>query len=87
MNELVPKESGGEFLLYQTKDGRIRIENRPPSGKSQMLSEGSFLEMASKRFPLPWSVYVRLLSVENENARDFYETEALRGGLFFGTKG
>ena len=35
--------------------------------------------MAS-RFPLPWSAYVRLLSVKNENARTFYETEALRGG-------
>lgn len=28
MNELVPKESGGEFLLYQAEDGRIRIETR-----------------------------------------------------------
>ena len=31
-------------------------------------------------FPLPWSAYVRLLSVGNESAREFYETEALRGG-------
>ena len=31
-------------------------------------------------FPLPWSAYVRLLSVRNVSARDFYETEALRGG-------
>ena len=31
-------------------------------------------------FPLPWSAYVRLLSVRNERARRFYETEALRGG-------
>ncbi len=31
-------------------------------------------------FPLPWSHYVRLLSVENLNARAFYEAEALRGG-------
>jgi len=30
--------------------------------------------------PLPWSAYVRLLSVTNQQARDFYETEALRGG-------
>jgi len=28
MNELVPKESGGEFLLYQAEDGRSRIEVR-----------------------------------------------------------
>jgi predicted nuclease of restriction endonuclease-like (RecB) superfamily len=30
--------------------------------------------------PLPWSHYVRLLSVNNQQARSFYETEALRGG-------
>jgi len=28
MNELAPKESGGEFLLYQAEDGRSRIEVR-----------------------------------------------------------
>ena len=32
------------------------------------------------RFPLPWSHYARLLSVENREARAFYEQEALRGG-------
>ncbi|MFZ0520600.1 MAG: PDDEXK nuclease domain-containing protein [Candidatus Acidiferrales bacterium] len=31
-------------------------------------------------FPLPWSHYVRLLSVNKPQARSFYETEALRGG-------
>jgi predicted nuclease of restriction endonuclease-like (RecB) superfamily len=31
-------------------------------------------------FPLPWSAYVRLLSVKNEMARKFYEAEALRNG-------
>ena len=31
-------------------------------------------------FPLPWSAYVRLLSVRNQGARGVYETEALRGG-------
>src|SRR6202795_937921 len=31
-------------------------------------------------FPLPWSHYVRLLSVPNRQARSFYENEALRGG-------
>ena len=36
--------------------------------------------MFSRAFPLPWSAYVRLLSVRNESAREFYETEALRGG-------
>lgn len=36
--------------------------------------------LATSTFPLPWSHYVRLLSVDNEHARRFYETEALRGG-------
>lgn len=31
-------------------------------------------------FDLPWSHYVRLLSVKDERARAFYETESLRGG-------
>jgi predicted nuclease of restriction endonuclease-like (RecB) superfamily len=31
-------------------------------------------------FPLPWSHYVRLLSVKGALAREFYHTEALRGG-------
>ncbi len=35
---------------------------------------------AKSPFPLPWSHYVRLLSVTNPLAREFYETEALRGG-------
>lgn len=42
-------------------------------------AESPFSSIASS-FPLPWSAYVRLLSVKNENARRFYETEALRGG-------
>jgi predicted nuclease of restriction endonuclease-like (RecB) superfamily len=31
-------------------------------------------------FTLPWSAYVRLLSVQDQRAREFYEAEALRGG-------
>ena len=31
-------------------------------------------------FQLPWSAYVRLLSVKSEEARNFYESEALRSG-------
>lgn len=35
---------------------------------------------SASAFPLPWSAYVRLLSVKNSDARTFYETEALRSG-------
>ena len=46
---------------------------------SRKLPAASINDIAA-RFPLPWSAYVRLLSVTNEQARKFYETEALRGG-------
>ena len=39
-----------------------------------------YLETLSEAFPLSWSHYVRLLSVEKPEARAFYETESLRGG-------
>jgi predicted nuclease of restriction endonuclease-like (RecB) superfamily len=40
----------------------------------------SHLAAVASRFPLPWSAYIRLLSVENPHARQFYEAEAVRGG-------
>jgi predicted nuclease of restriction endonuclease-like (RecB) superfamily len=45
-----------------------------PSEKSPSLAD------LGSKFPLPWSAYVRLLSVKGSNARAFYETEALRSG-------
>ena len=50
------------------------------SGNFQTASGESSLDSVASHFPLPWSAYVRLLSVENTHAREFYETEALRGG-------
>jgi predicted nuclease of restriction endonuclease-like (RecB) superfamily len=49
------------------------------------LSAKSIRQTASAKsalptLPLPWSHYVRLLSVQNHLARSFYEAEALRGG-------
>ncbi len=38
------------------------------------------LPTLAQAFPLPWSAYLSLLSVENLQARSFYETEALRNG-------
>jgi predicted nuclease of restriction endonuclease-like (RecB) superfamily len=46
-------------------------------GKIQTLSE---ISVVQPRFPLPWSHYVRLMVVNNDPARRFYEAEALRGG-------
>jgi predicted nuclease of restriction endonuclease-like (RecB) superfamily len=46
---------------------------------SRISPAASMADLAAT-FPLPWSAYVRLLSVKSEQARKFYEAEALRGG-------
>ena len=58
-----------------------------PSAKSpaeaiRPMVSGESLDLSAlaQAFPLPWSAYVRLLSVKNPQARAFYEAEALRGG-------
>jgi hypothetical protein len=58
-----------------------------PSAKSPPLApsdatraQSSAIQALAKQFRLPWSAYVRLLSVKNPRARAFYETEAQRSG-------
>lgn len=70
----------------QSIPSRRRQITQTPSGESgtpklQTVS-GEFADLSAitRAFPLPWSAYVRLLSVKNPQARAFYETEALRGG-------
>ncbi|MGC1323456.1 MAG: PDDEXK nuclease domain-containing protein [Candidatus Udaeobacter sp.] len=73
--------------IVQTASGQLGLPGKIQtlSGKStrQKGHTGSG-ELAvrdlSARFPLPWSAYVRLLWVKDEQARKFYEIEALRGG-------
>ncbi|MBI5462982.1 MAG: DUF1016 domain-containing protein [Gammaproteobacteria bacterium] len=47
---------------------------------SETVSRIFEIDQLANAFPLPWSAYVRLLSVKNEMARRFYEIEALRCG-------
>ncbi len=54
-----------DYQIFQTESGK--------SGELDFYT-------ATNRFPLPWSHYVRLLSVKDPDARTFYEKEALRGG-------
>ena len=46
----------------------------------QTPSEQLSIANLAKRFPLPWSQYVLLLTIKKPEARAFYEAEALRGG-------
>jgi len=55
------------------KSGQGASSGEPAIGETALAELG-------KSFPLSWSHYVRLLSIEKPEARSFYETEALRGG-------
>ena len=72
------------FLAYpvseisQTLSGKLN--NGLPDEKSQTVSGKLSLAELAQVFTLPWSAYVRLLVVKDDQARRFYETEALRGG-------
>jgi len=57
-----------------------KSENELPAGKSEAVSRKLSLAELAQVFTLPWSAYVRLLSVKDDHARQFYEAEALRGG-------
>jgi len=52
----------------------------PGAGGSRVNIVQTASGQSSALFPLPWSHYVRLLSVKNPQGRQFYEAEALRGG-------
>jgi predicted nuclease of restriction endonuclease-like (RecB) superfamily len=80
------------WQIPQTLSGQLKSAEQiaqTPSAKSLEASAESqakaqtpsaLLETMAVHFPLPWSHYVKLLSVDDENARRFYEEEALRGG-------
>ena len=69
------------YLLY--RDAGLHHPGKalpPPPEKVQTPSALFPAKESFAGFPLPWSHYVRLLSVEKPEARAFYEAEALRGG-------
>ncbi|WP_241130628.1 PDDEXK nuclease domain-containing protein [Achromobacter xylosoxidans] len=68
-----PLEAISETLSRKSGDGL-------PAGNSETVSRKFDLSELAQVFTLPWSAYVRLLSVKDDHARQFYEAEALRGG-------
>ena len=79
------------YLSYSTEQIRQAVSGnsadegvepirQTASGKSGGDSAEDRISELLAVFPLPWSAYVRLLSIKNKHAREFYETEALRGG-------
>jgi predicted nuclease of restriction endonuclease-like (RecB) superfamily len=69
--------------ISQTVSGDLADSpiSQTASGKShQPATTLANLWSIADRFRLPWSHYVRLLSIRNPHARQFYEAEAIRGG-------
>ncbi|MDR1450567.1 MAG: PDDEXK nuclease domain-containing protein, partial [Propionibacteriaceae bacterium] len=79
-----------QFRLVWTPERILQTlpgESLPPilqtaSGESVIALAAGEVDIAglARVFPLPWSAYVRLLSVRDGAARGFYEAEALRNG-------
>lgn len=65
--------------LFQMRSFYLTYPHTGQSFSPEKLSPEIF-QTLSGQFPLPWSHYVKLLSVKSPEARSFYETEALRGG-------
>jgi predicted nuclease of restriction endonuclease-like (RecB) superfamily len=84
--EKIRQTLSGELAKLQTPSGESKIpqtmsaEFEPSSSIFETASRKLTLAQLTQAFPLPWSAYVRLLSVKDNYARQFYETEALRGG-------
>jgi len=64
-------------LFYQywpiTQTASAQLVDMPAEQTCQTVSG----KLDASQFPLLWSAYVRLLSVKDSQARQFYETEAL----------
>jgi predicted nuclease of restriction endonuclease-like (RecB) superfamily len=65
--------------LSQMRAFYITYPNIEQSLSPETISPEIFQTLSGK-FPLPWSHYVKLLSVKSAEARTFYEAESLRGG-------
>jgi predicted nuclease of restriction endonuclease-like (RecB) superfamily len=78
------------WKISQTPSAKFQARVKPPSSVAETVpipagprlppAPAPALPTLADAFPLSWSCYVRLLSVENFHARGFYETEAIRGG-------
>jgi predicted nuclease of restriction endonuclease-like (RecB) superfamily len=74
-------EESAKAEKRRTVSGKSSLTRANPTREIiQTPSEEFNAAILAACFPLPWSSYVRLLAVKDEHARNFYETEALRGG-------
>jgi hypothetical protein len=72
--------SGRRWEIRQTPSAKLEARAKDPTATPAAVCTVHALAEGMEAVPLPWSHYVRLLSLKNPYGRTFYETEALRGG-------
>jgi predicted nuclease of restriction endonuclease-like (RecB) superfamily len=78
---LIPQTSSAESGICGTVSHKsAEAEKHRTASRKSEIDLALYLEALCHAFPLSWSHYVRLLSVEKLEARKFYEIESLRGG-------
>ena len=75
-----PSHISGESGKLQTPSAISPAPNYATVSRKSFIDLTLYLEALAHAFPLSWSHYVRLLSVEKTEARKFYEIESLQGG-------
>jgi len=82
MNELAHRELGGEFLLYQTEDGHIRIETRMQE-ETVWLTQDQMAQLFGKS---KFTINERIKNIFKEG--EFVEEQVMRkfGNSEFSTK-
>lgn len=77
----IPPTLSAELEICQTAFIEFdRAQILQTASAKSLLKQLSTLANTANRFPLLWLAYVRLLSVNSDYVRQFYETEVLRGG-------
>lgn len=79
--QLVMSDRRGKALPSTSRKTQTVSAQLGKTSRHTVIAEQvAMLHTLSEAFPLPWSHYVRLLTVEDTDARAFYEQEALRNG-------
>ena len=76
----LPSDVGGGNEILPTLSGKLASAPARMPEIAHTLSTQLASPLIPVVFPLSWSHYVRLMSVEKPHARAFYEAEAIRGG-------
>jgi predicted nuclease of restriction endonuclease-like (RecB) superfamily len=66
------------YLAWPPEEIFQTVSEKSPAQTDDV--QTSDLSKLATCFPLPWSAYIRLLSIRNSGARAFYQSEALRCG-------